>query len=87
MIDYDKLDLNKDIEKEADDFAQNIIIKKEKYDEFVNLMNYSKLSIILFSKENNIHPAILLGRLQHDKIIGWNCYNELKPRYKWTESL
>ena len=27
--------------------------------------------------------GIVVGRLQHDKILGWNIYDDLKQRYRW----
>ena len=34
-------------------------------------------NIIKFAKENNVLPGIVVGRLQNDKVISWNEFNDL----------
>ena len=41
-------------------------------------------SIIEAAKQMDILPSIIVGRLQHDKIIGYNQYNKLKTQYAWV---
>ncbi|MCH7517000.1 MAG: DNA-binding protein, partial [Bacteroidetes bacterium] len=36
-----------------------------------------------FAKKTNIHPGIVVGRLQHDKIIPPSWHNDLRERYLW----
>jgi len=86
MIDHDMSDVTIQIEKEADEYSINKIINKDKYEQFIGKMDYKKTSIIDFAKENNIHPGILVGRLQHDGEIPWERFADLKIRYKWTTS-
>lgn len=76
----DEVDTNlNDIEIEADNYAKNILINKNNYNNFIkNKIN--KNSIIKFCKENNINNGILVGRLQKDNIIKWNEYNDLVYR-------
>ena len=73
----DEVDTNlNDVEIEADNYAKNILINKNNYNNFIkNKIN--KNSIIKFCKENNINNGILVGRLQKDNIIKWNEYNDL----------
>lgn len=73
---------NEKLEKEADSFAQEILIPQEKYNNFIRVRNFSESSICKFSKEINIHSGIVVGRLQNDKHIYHNNFNQLKQKYK-----
>ncbi len=69
------------IEIEADDYARNILIPDNVYNDFTkNRFMYNEKSIIDFSKEVDISPGIIVGRLQKDKIIDWNQFNNLITR-------
>ena len=70
-------------EEVADNFAKNILIKNDRYNEYINKKDFSIESIKKFSKENKIKEFVLIGRLQRDNIIPYNRYNNLKIRYKW----
>lgn len=71
------------LEQEADLFAQNTLIPYEEYQTYLNKNKYiSKNSIISFAESINIHPGIVVGRLQYDKQIPFNTYNDLKHKYK-----
>lgn len=71
---------NEILEKEADDFAANILIPKE-YD--LNSLK-SKKNIVAFAKKINIASGIVVGRMQHKKIIPWSKFNDLKIKYSWS---
>ncbi len=74
-------DEKNDIEKEADEFARNILIQNDIYDNFVkNNHEFNEKIIKEFSKKNNISSGIVIGRLQKDGIIGWNEFNSLITR-------
>jgi len=74
---------NKEMELEADNYSRNIILDEKIYLQFLNAKDYSKENIKRFAANNNIHPGIVVGRLQHDGKLGWNMYDELKQRYRW----
>ncbi len=73
-------EINKTLEDEADKFAQNILIPKEKYRNFINNGNYSRLAIIQFAIEIGIHPGIVVGRMQKEKYIEYKSLNNLKQK-------
>ena len=80
FIDLENSEVN-NIELEADEFARNILIPEYIYKTL--LKNYYRISEELikeFSKENNISPGIVVGRLQKDGIIKWNQFNDLITR-------
>lgn len=80
------LDLEKnkrtDEEKEADEFAANFLIPLVDYEQFIaETSRFSTVSIKQFAQECNIAPGIVVGRLQHDKIIPFaSPINSLKRK-------
>lgn len=82
FVDFDSID-NK-IEAAADEFAENTLIDKSKYEDFIQNHNYeSEEEIRKFAKDINVQPFIVLGRLQNDNLLEWNQFTNLKPIYKW----
>jgi len=69
-IDYSDKDLKK--EKEADEFAVKWTLSKEEEQEILQQDIISEEDIIEFAQKFNTHPAIIIGRLQHDKIIPYS---------------
>ena len=67
------------LEYEADKFARDTLIDDNL---FAKLNNYSEYSIIAFAKKINIHPGIVVGRLQKDGKIKYSQFNYLKEKYE-----
>lgn len=77
-IKYDK----KYNEDEADNEARNYLISEKQYNKFIKNYDYKqKDNIIAYSNEIGIAPYILLGRLQHDKLLGYKYYTDLIPTF------
>lgn len=80
FVDLEDTPIN-DIELEANQFASNILIPNNIYNEFVkNNYAYNEKIIKDFAYVNNISPGIVVGRLQNDGRIGWNEFNSLITR-------
>lgn len=75
-------DLNVKLENEADLFAQNTLIPSEEYDRFISMKTYSRQDICNFAKSINIHPGIVVGRMQKDRVLEFYELNDLKDKYK-----
>ncbi len=73
---------DENLEKEADDFSANILISK-KYDLLLSSIKL-KQDIADFAKNIGTAPGIVVGRMQHKKIIPWNRHNDLKVQYAWN---
>lgn len=71
-------------EKEADDFAADLLIPSVKYQEFIEEEDFTKRSILRFAEEINSHPSIVLGRLKREGYVQYWQYQELTPRYQWV---
>jgi addiction module HigA family antidote len=74
-------DLKTEAENDADTFAQNILIPPGELKQFIG-SGYSPeiYEIEQFAKKIGIAPGIVVGRLQHDKIIPMNYGNRLKVK-------
>ena len=69
-VDYP--DQDKEKEKEADAFAIHWTLSEEQEKQVLN-SNYSDDdTIIMFARKFNTHPAIIIGRLHHKKIIPYS---------------
>lgn len=70
------------LEKEADIFAQNLLIPKEAYREFVFEGVFTESAVRKFAKIIDIQPGIVVGRLQNDRFLDYNTsLNSLKTKY------
>lgn len=79
-------DANKNVdddEKEADIFAENILIPAEHQKEFLSLNSRDWKRILKFARKINTSAGIVLGQLQHKNVVDHRHLNRLKKRYKW----
>ena len=67
----------------ADRFAANLLIPPGKASELSKLQ--SAQAVKSFAGSIGIAPGIVVGRLQHDKIIGYDQLNGLKVRFQWVK--
>ena len=75
------LDYNKALEDEADAFASDYLIPPQELRKFTPTRYTSDSEIIEFASSIGIHPGIVAGRLQHEKIILQNRCANLKEKY------
>ena len=80
FIDY--ADSKSNMEEKADEFASNALINEEEYRKFVESGNLTEEKIRKFSKEQNVKPFIVVGRIQRDQ-KDYKLFYNLKTRYKW----
>lgn len=71
-----------ELEQEANEFAANTLIPHQEFFDFVKGIG-DRNSVIEFADKVQIHPGIVLGRLQKEGYIPWNQWNDLKVRYDW----
>jgi len=64
-------------EREADEFASEVLISSPAFEEFVGRRDFSQDAIVTFAKAIEIHPSIVLGRLQKMDIVSPNALNGL----------
>lgn len=66
-IDYSEIDKKKEVE--ADNFAVKWTLTREEQAEILQQSSITEEGIIEFAKKFITHPAIIIGRLQRDKVI------------------
>jgi HTH-type transcriptional regulator/antitoxin HigA len=71
-----------DLEVEADLFASRTLIPQGSVGQLPLLR--STTSIREFASSIGVHPGIVVGRLQHDALVPFNHFNELRDRYEFT---
>ncbi len=75
------LEVNKQLEDEADRFATDYLIPPAALRSFSPTKYTSDAEIVEFAKSINIHPGIVAGRLQHEKILPQSRCAKLKEKY------
>ena len=73
-----------DLEKEADQFARDVLLPQDEYEAFLNCgpngITYNR--ICFFAQRMGIHPGIIIGRLQHDGHIHFSRFTEKRVKYQ-----
>lgn len=65
-------------EKEADEFAQRHLFPSSALKRLKEISRLTEIDIKKFAAMYNMHPAIIVGQLQHEKIIPYSRFNHLK---------
>jgi len=71
-------------EAEADRFASDYLIPPGDLDRLLTERPFSVAKLREFAADIGIAPGIVVGRLQHDRYVPFNTFNQLKIRYAWT---
>lgn len=73
-------------ETRADEFASNILIPRQTYADFIEKRIFTHTSVQTFSQQLGIAPGIIVGRLQHERVISWRLLNNLKRKFELVEA-
>ena len=74
-------------EQEANKFAADILIPPKEFELFLaSGQQRKKAGIEQFATRIGIAPGIVVGRLQHDKILQPSYCNELKRKFEWASN-
>ena len=76
---------NEQAESEADTFASDFLIPLKEYRKFRSVGDFTQSSVKMFSERLGIAPGIIVGRLQHDKVIPFSHLNNLKIQFTWKD--
>ncbi len=77
-------ELDNTLERDADEFASNYLISNAQMKQFSPNKYTTDEEIVAFAKSIGIHPGIVAGRLQHEKIIPPNRCSHLKEKYVFS---
>ena len=73
-----------ELDVEADEWASNFLIPKDSWREFTESFHFSEAYVTDFAEAQGIAPGIVVGRLQHERLLPWNSrLNRLKARLTW----
>jgi hypothetical protein len=71
-------------EKEANAFASSILIPDEAFERFSATRPFATHSVVAFAEEQGIAPGIVVGRLQHERLLPYTHLNGLKRSLAWA---
>ncbi len=74
-------------EDEANRYSRNMLIPETEYKSFVSKGSFHREDIKSFAKKIQIHPGIVVGRLQHDKRIDYKWHNDLKEKFEFISNI
>jgi HTH-type transcriptional regulator / antitoxin HigA len=63
-----------------------MLIPDDEFDAFAQERPLSSQRIRAFAAKEAIAPGIVVGRLQHERILPFNQLNHLKRGLQWTDS-
>lgn len=74
-----------ELEAEADDWASDFLIPSDALTQFITRFTYAKGELVEFAAKHGVAPGIVVGQLQHRKVLHHAQMNRLKQRYAWDE--
>jgi addiction module HigA family antidote len=74
-----------ELEAEADDWASNFLIPSEDLTRFITRFTYKEGEVEEFAAKHDVAPGIVVGQLQHRKVLHFAQMNSLKQRYEWRD--
>ena len=80
----DASNLDAELEAEADDWASNFLVPSEALTRFITRFTYGESEIVEFAASHHIAPGVVVGQLQHRKVLHYSQLNHLKERYEWA---
>ncbi len=72
-------------EAEANEWASNALVARTDWKRFTATPPRSKSAVRAFANEQEIAPGIVVGMLQHARLLPWTHLNGLKVRYQWKD--
>lgn len=75
--------LDPKLEREADEFAAELLVPVEHSHQLPYLKKISDIED--YAKTIGVDPGIVVGQMQHKKVVGWHYGNQLKKTYRWEE--
>lgn len=72
-----------DVESEANGFAEEVLVGADRLNSFVAEMPSSKVQVERFARKVGMHPGVIVGMLQHRKVIPYSFMNDLKTKLEF----
>lgn len=73
-----------DTERRANAAAASTLIPTEKMEQFVSRHHpfYSERTLGAFAAQLGVHPGIVVGQLQHRKLVPWSAYSRFRAKIR-----
>jgi HTH-type transcriptional regulator/antitoxin HigA len=71
-------------EHEANDWAANFLVPQNEMTRFITRFSYTEDEVIKFATAQGVAPGIVVGQLQHRKVLSFHEMNHLRERYIWS---
>ena len=71
-------------EREANDWAADFLIPAAKMRKFLRRFEETEEEVQEFAEEVGVAPGIVVGQLQHRKVIGFHQMNHLRQKFVWV---
>jgi HTH-type transcriptional regulator/antitoxin HigA len=68
----------------ANKFAMDLLIPPLDLKEFIKTGIFTEESIKVFARRQGIHPGIVVGRLQFEKLLHFSKFHSLKESFSWN---
>lgn len=85
LVDFEAYDHSEDYEKEADQFARDVLIDPRSFELISKKSFFSKQEVRDFADTIKIHPGIVVGRLQKEGFIPYTHLNGLRQKYVFNK--
>lgn len=72
-------------EARANEFAADLLCPKTAWTEFIGRDRFDVATVTAFSQKVEVHPGVVVGRLQHERRIPFTSLNSLKMKLIWTK--
>lgn len=72
-------------EQDADKFACDFLIPPAAWADFLRTQLFTLTSVKKFAAEMGVAPGIVVGRLQHERLVAYHELNDLRVRLRWSD--
>lgn len=73
------------IDADAYPWASDFLIPRSDWDSFNDSGRFGEWPVRQFAREQDVAPALVVGRLQHEHLIPWSRLNHLKAKMRCQE--
>ena len=72
-------------DEEANTWAADFLVPRHHWERFIGSASFSLDDVVRFAEELGIAPSIVVGRLQHERLVPWSHLNHLRVRLRWGD--
>jgi HTH-type transcriptional regulator / antitoxin HigA len=72
------------LEEEADNWAEDLLVGHQRFARFKAMRPRSRAEVKRFADGIGLHPGVVVGMLQHARILPFSYLNDLKAKFDWV---